>query len=292
MKPRIVAIGEVLWDLLPGGRQLGGAPANFAIHAHALGGDVRLVSRIGDDPLGREVLDAFRRRGMPTDTIAVDASAPTGTVEVAIGPAGQPEYRIVEDVAWDGIAVDAAAMEAVGEADAICFGSLAQRSAQSRAAIETLLVVAPRAFCIFDVNLRAPYIDVQVIEASLERADALKLNDQELPILAKMFDLPAGEHEGVEALARRFCLSLVALTRGAQGSLLHAVNEWSDHPGLEAKVVDTVGAGDAFTAMLVVGRLAGWPLAEINRRANEVAAFVCTQAGATPELPAALRPKT
>ena len=290
MTHRIVAIGEVLWDLLPGGRQLGGAPANFAIHAHALGGDVRLISRVGDDALGREVLDAFRRRGMPTDTIVVDAMAPTGTVAVTVGADGQPAYRIVEDVAWDRIVVDQTAMDVVQEADAVCFGSLAQRSESSWCAIRTLVsATSPRSLRIFDVNLRAPYVDAKTIEASLDVADALKLNDQELPILTKMFGLPGGEREGVEALARRFCLSLVALTRGASGSLLHADGEWSDHPGLPTKVVDTVGAGDAFTAMLVVGRLAGWPLDEINRRANEVAAFVCTQAGATPELPAAYR---
>jgi fructokinase len=290
MTHRIVAIGEVLWDLLPGGRQLGGAPANFAIHAHALGADARLISRVGDDELGHEVLDAFCRRGMPTDTITVDPTAPTGTVAVTIGPNGQPAYRIVEDVAWDRISLDdQASLESIANADAVCFGSLAQRSPRSRQTIRSVLALKPHAFRIFDVNLRAPYIDAKAIETSIDVADALKLNDQELPILTKMFGLPDGEREGVEALARRFCLSLVALTRGASGSLLHAVREWSDHPGLPAKVVDTVGAGDAFTAMLVVGRLAGWPLDLINRRANEVAAFVCSQAGATPELPGSLR---
>jgi fructokinase len=291
MKPRIAAIGEVLWDLLPGGPQLGGAPANFAIHAHALGADARLVSRVGDDDLGRAVLDAFRRRGMPTDTIAVDASAPTGTVAVTLGPDGQPTYEIVENVAWDRIAVDSAVLEAFANADAICFGSLAQRSARNRALIGRLVADARNAFRIFDVNLRAPYVDAGVIEDSLGVADAFKLNDQELPILAKMFGLPDGEREGMTAIAS-FGPSLIALTRGASGSLLYADGEWSDHPGVPTKVVDTVGAGDAFTAMLVVGRLAGWPLAEINRRANEVAAYVCSQAGATPELPATLRHKT
>jgi fructokinase len=289
MTLRIVAIGEVLWDLLPTGPQLGGAPANFAIHAHALGGDVRLVSRVGDDELGREVLADFRRRGMSTDTIEVDPERPTGTVAVTVGPDGQPAYRIVEDVAWDRIAADSKAAEAVLQADAVCFGSLAQRSATSRAAIDMILKISPLAFRVFDVNLRPPFIDAAVIEASLNLADALKLNDQELPILAKMFGLPDGERAGIEALARRFSLALVALTRGAAGSLLFAVNEWSEHPGIPTKVVDTIGAGDAFTAALVVGRLSGRPLDEINRRANEVAAFVCSQPGATPELPDRLR---
>jgi fructokinase len=289
MAPRIIALGEILWDLLPSGRQLGGAPANFAIHAHALGGDVRLISCVGDDELGREARDAFLGRGMSTDTIAVDAAAPTGTVAVTVGPDGQPSYRIVEDVAWDRIVADSAALAAASIADAVCFGSLAQRSAPARSAIRTLVAAAPPASLrIFDVNLRAPHIDAEAIESSLCLANALKLNDQELPILAAMFGLPTGEREGMLALVRRFGLQLIALTRGAAGSMLHADGAWADHPGLPTKVVDTVGAGDAFTAVLTIGRLAGWPLAEINRRANEVAAFVCSQPGATPELPPGL----
>ena len=291
MKYKMLAIGEVLWDLLPSGRQLGGAPANFAYHAHALGADARLVTRVGDDALGREVLERFRLLGLPTDTIAVDAAAPTGTVSVELGPGGQPQFTIHENVAWDRITADETALAAAADADTVCFGSLAQRSEPARRAVR-LLVAATRsgAFRIFDVNLRPPFVDRDVIEGSLVLANVLKLNDLELSVLAEMFGLPGGAEEGMEELARRYELSLVALTRGASGSLLLAGGRRSDHPGLPVEVLcDTVGAGDAFTAALAVGLLAGRTLDEINRHANEVAAFVCSRPGGTPALPDALK---
>jgi fructokinase len=287
---KLVAIGEVLFDLLPSGRQLGGAPANFACHAHALGADARLVTRVGADALGREVRERLRRLGLPTDTVAVDAGTTTGTVSVELDTGGQPRFTIHEDVAWDRLTADAAALAAVAEADAVCFGSLAQRSEPARHAVRTLVTATrPDALRIFDVNLRPPLVRRDVLEGSLALANVLKLNDQELPVLAELFGLPGGVEESVAELARRYRLSLVALTRGGCGSLLFAGGQWSDHPGLPAAVCDTVGAGDSFTAALAVGFLAGWPLDAINRRANEVAAFVCTQPGATPALPEALR---
>jgi fructokinase len=287
---KILAIGEVLWDLLPTGRQLGGAPANFACHARALGADARLVTRVGDDALGREVLDRFRRLGLPTETVAIEPGVPTGTVSVAVRADGQPGYTIREDVAWDRLAADEAALAAAGTADAVCFGSLAQRSVPARRAVRALVAATRRdALRIFDVNLRPPFASRGLIEASMALAGVLKLNDQELPVLAKLFRLPGGVKDQMAALARRYRLSMVALTRGAGGSLLFAGGDWSDHPGQPIAVCDTVGGGDAFTAALTVGRLAGWPLDEINRRANEVAAFVCSQPGATPPLPEGLR---
>jgi fructokinase len=287
---KILAIGEVLWDLLPTGRQLGGAPANFACHAKALGADARLVTRVGDDALGEEVRERFRRVGLPTETVAIEAGVPTGTVSVAIWADGQPGYTIREDVAWDRLAADGPALEAAQAADAVCFGSLAQRSEPARRAVRTLVAATrPEALRIFDVNLRPPFASRGLIEGSLALANALKLNDQELPVLAKLFGLPGGVKEQMAALAGRYRLAMVALTRGAGGSLLLADGQWSDHPGLPIAVCDTIGGGDAFTAALTVGRLAGWPLEEINRRANQVAAFVCSRPGATPALPASIR---
>jgi fructokinase len=288
---KVVGIGEVLWDLLPAGRQLGGAPANFAYHARALGADARLVTRIGEDALGREVLERFRALGLPTDTVAVDAGAPTGTVSVELGPGGQPRFTIHENVAWDRITADGAALAAAGAADAVCFGSLAQRAAPARHAIRTLVAATrPGALRIFDINLRPPFIDREVIEGSLALANVLKLNDQELPVLAEMFGLPGGVREQMAELARRYELSPVALTRGPSGSLLLADGRWSDHPGQPVEVLcDTVGAGDAFTAALAVGLLAGRTLDEINGHANDVAAFVCSRPGGTPPLPDALK---
>jgi fructokinase len=290
MASKILALGEVLWDLLPAGKQLGGAPANFAFHCRGLGADASLVTRVGDDDLGREALERLRSLGLPTDAVQVDRAAPTGTVDVALAPDGQPRYTIRADVAWDRIEADALALRRAGSADAVCFGSLAQRAEPSRTSIRSLVEAArPGALRMFDVNLREPFVDRGEIESSLRLADALKLNEAELPVLAAMFGLPDGTRAAIGALADRFGLVLVALTRGPEGSLLLADGAWSDHPGMPVEVCDTVGAGDAFTAALVVGRLAGLPLEAIHRHAGAVAAFVCTRPGGTPDLPDALK---
>ncbi len=287
---QILAVGEVLWDLLPGGKQLGGAPANFAYHCRALGADARIVTRIGDDDLGREVLERFRALGLPTDTVEVDPDAPTGTVGVEVDAAGQPRYTIHEGVAWDRIEAGPAAMAHAAEADAVCFGSLAQRAEKSREAIARIVAATrPDALRILDVNLRPPFVDRGVIERSLGLANVLKLNDQELVVLGEMFGVSGPVEASVEALADRFGLRLVAVTRGSAGSLLFAEGRWSDNPGEAVEVVDAVGAGDAFTAAMTLGVLAGRPLDEINRRADAVAAFVCTRPGGTPALPESLR---
>ncbi|MCX7009123.1 MAG: carbohydrate kinase [Kiritimatiellaeota bacterium] len=286
MKPRVVGIGEILWDLLPSGRQLGGAPANFTYHAHALGAEARVVSRVGDDPLGLEILTRLRGLGLPTDGVGMDAGAPTGTVSVEVQADGQPRFTIHENVAWDRIAVDAASLEFASHADALCFGSLAQRCAASRAAIRQVISKTPAtALRVFDINLRQHFYSRDLIESSLALANALKLNETELPVLAEMFALSGDARAQLAALAQRFELRAIALTRGAHGSLLLTDGAWSEHAGLPAKVVDAVGAGDAFTAAWTLGLLAGQPLDEINRRANELAAYVCTQPGATPTLP-------
>jgi len=290
MSFRIVGIGEVLWDLLPSGRQLGGAPANFAYHARALGADARLVSRVGKDDWGREALDRLTKLGVPTDCIELDAALPTGTVTVEVSGDGQPQYQIHENVAWDAIRGESAGRLAVAAADAVCFGSLAQRSEPSRSTIRSLVAAAPAsALRIFDINLRQHYHSHEVIKGSLTRANVLKLNDAEWPQLAAVFGLTGDERTQLLQLAQRCQLRCIAFTRGGRGSLLLSEGHWSDHPGIHTNVVDTVGAGDSFTAALALGLLAGWPLDEVNRRATEVAAFVCSQPGGTPELPEHLR---
>lgn len=286
---KVLAVGEVLWDLLPGGKQLGGAPGNFAYHCRSMGADARLVTRIGDDDLGREVLARFEALGLPTECVEVDPSASTGTVGVELDARGQPHYTIHEDVAWDRIEADAKALAHAAEADAVCFGSLAQRAPKSREAVARIVAAAkPGSLRIFDVNLRPPFVDREVIARSLELANVLKLNDEELTVLAEMFGLGDGESGIVARLAHMFGLDVVAVTRGGSGSLLFRRGEWSDHPGVSAEVVDTIGAGDSFTAAMTVGLLAGLPLDEINRRANAVAAFVCSRPGGTPALPESL----
>jgi len=289
-KFEIVGIGEVLWDLLPSGKQLGGAPANFVRHARALSASARLISRVGHDPAGEEIISGLTGFGLPTDSIAVDPVAPTGTVSVDVSADGQPRFTIHENVAWDRIAASAEALAAVSHADAVCFGSLAQRTNFARASIAALLAATrPQAWRIFDINLRPPFVDGDVITRSLTAANVLKLNEQELPVLAHLFDLQGKCLDQVAALADRFSLRLVALTRGGQGSLLYAGGEFEEHPGLPAIVRDTVGAGDAFTAAVTIGLLRGWPLDKISRHANAIAAYVCSQPGATPPLPDSLR---
>jgi fructokinase len=287
---RVLAIGEILWDLLPGGRQLGGAPANFAYHAHALGADARLVTRVGDDPLGHEILERLGALGVSTDLVAVDPAAPTGTVSVELLEGGQPRFTIHDDVAWDELSVTPAALDAAVHAEAVCFGTLGQRCQTSRRAIRALVAASPpTGLRVFDVNLRQAFYSREVIEASLELASVLKVNDDELPVVAQVLGLPGSPDEQVVDLAGRFDLRLVALTRGARGSRLYSRGRWADHPGLRIEVADTVGAGDAFTAALALGCLAGWDLDAINEAANELAAFVCSQPGATPPLPDRLR---
>jgi fructokinase len=288
MSFRLVGIGEVLWDLLPAGPQLGGAPANFAYHAHALGATASVVTRVGNDDLGKTILKRFEQIEIADDTIQVDDVAPTGTVTVTLSHDGIPHYRIHEDVAWDHLAVTTPAFNAVRAADAVCFGSLAQRGDISRDAIQRLVAAASAtALRVLDINVRQNYFSRYVIERSLRLANVLKLNDDELPILAQLFGLTGSVRYQIETLTQTFSLQLVALTRGPAGSLLFQAGEWSDCPcpSVPTIVVDTIGAGDAFTAALVLGRLCHMPLDVINTLANEVARHVCSCAGATPRLP-------
>jgi fructokinase len=290
MKFKVIGIGEVLWDLLPAGRQLGGAPANFSFHAKMLGADAQLIARIGQDDPGRAILRRFVEMGMQTDAIQLDDHAPTGTASVVLNNGGVPHFVIQENVAWDRLMLMEKACAVVREADAVCFGTLAQRSETSCIAIQSLVASArPDALKIFDINLRQKFFSLEIIKASLDLTNVLKMNDEELPVLAKFFDLSGEPEEQIAELARRFDLRLVALTCGANGSLLYSQGIYSRVEGLAATVVDTVGAGDSFTAMLALGLLAGWDLDRINHSANQVAAYVVSQPGATPRLPAHFR---
>jgi fructokinase len=287
---RAVGVGEVLWDLLPDGPQLGGAPANFAYHAAALGADARVVSRVGRDEPGRGLVRRLEELGVRADAVEEDPDAPTGTVTVEVGADGQPRYVIHEGVAWDRLAGEAAGRRAVAAADVVCFGTLARRSEPSRTAIRALLGLArPDALRVADLNLRQTYYTPEVIAESLAVANVLKVNEPELALLADLFGLPADDRGRVAGLARRFGLRAVAYTRGDRGSLLFSGGEWSDHPGVPTTVADTVGAGDSFTAALALGLLFGWPLDLAHGRAAEVAGYVCSRRGGTPDLPQALR---
>ncbi len=286
MRFKVIGIGEVLWDMFPEGPQLGGAPANFACHARALGAHGGVITRIGRDQLGREVEERFALAGLSLGMVQVDPQAPTGTVTVRLNGDGVPHYVIQEDVAWDRLEFNPLMIREVETANAICFGSLAQRSPASRSVIQQLLAAAPLdCLRVFDINLRQNYFSQEVIEKSLLAANVLKLNDAELPVLARLLSLAGPVKNQIETLAQRFQLQVVALTRGPEGSLLFQSGEWSDCGTIPSLVVDTVGAGDAFTAALVMGLLGRLPLHEIHLLADEVARYVCTCPGATPPLP-------
>ena len=290
--PVIVGLGEVLWDVYPDGAHFGGAPANFACHSASLGADAWMVSAVGTDALGDRALAALGERHVQCHHVQRDAMHPTGQVHVTLDAARQPRYEIALDTAWDHIAWTGALAAFAARSDAVCFGTLAQRSPVSRATIRHFVEAAPAsALRVFDVNLRQAFHDAGTIEESLRLASAVKLNDEELPIVAASCGIRGRTpRETLRELMVRYDLRLAALTRGPRGALL--MNDRGEDecgaPSLTA--VDTVGAGDAFTATLVSGFLRGLPLAEINVHANAVASFVCSQAGATPPLPDHLRP--
>jgi len=296
-KFNVVGIGEVLWDLLLTGPKMGGAPANFAYHAHALGANSHAISRVGKDDLGRDILRRFRELRLPTTTVQDDDVAPTGIAKVSLSCDGVAHFTIQENVAWDYLASTREAEVVVRQADAICFGSLAQRGETSRKAIQQLVAESTRgALRVFDINLRQQYYSREIIEESLRLANVLKLNDDELPVLARMFGLTGSIESQIEGLSSRLGSQksntvptshcVVALTRGARGSLLYRDDRWSDCASQPVEVVDTVGAGDAFTAALLLGLLHKMDLDQVNFLANEVARYVCSQAGATPPMPA------
>ena len=283
--PVVVGLGEILWDVYPKGKQLGGAPLNFSHHCAQLGAEAYPVSAVGADADGEEIRQILAAKNLPDLHVQTDPAHPTGRVNVTLKD-GKPTYEILRDVAWDYIRFDENLRNLAARADAACFGSLAQRNSASREAIHAFLdAMRPDSLRIFDINLRQDFYSREIIESSLRRANILKLSDEELPVLAAMFDLPGDASAQLRRLRELFDLRLVAYTRGGSGSLLLTATESSDHLGLPTEVLDTVGAGDSFTATLCTGLLQNLPLAEINIRANRVAAFVCSQVGATPTLP-------
>jgi fructokinase len=298
----ILGLGELLWDLLPEGPRLGGAPANFAVMAARLGNHAVILSRIGRDELGRRAIDQLDPLPADAEYVQVDPEHETGRVTVQI-EGGQPSYTIHQPTAWDFLELSDEWVQLAERADALCFGSLAQRSGESRKAIQTLVGLAKKeSVRVFDVNLRAPFYSGEVIQESLELATVMKMNDAEVPLVLRLIGLPAGDPEtGVvmgldghrdcaEQLLEEFpTLGMVAVTRGGQGSLLVTRTEWHEHPGIPVKVADTIGAGDAFTAALTHYLLRGADLATLNEAGNRWGGWVASQAGAMPELTEAVR---
>ena len=299
----ILGLGELLWDMLPDGPRLGGAPANFTVMAGQLGSHAALLGRIGRDDPGRTAVD--RLDPLPADAsfLQVDPAHETGRVTVYFED-GQPRYTIHQPAAWDFLELTDEWVKLAERADALCFGSLAQRCIESRQTIQTL-VAQSSAACIriFDVNLRAPFYSGEVIQESLELATVVKMNDAEVPLVLGLLGLPVEEapaidelhvldalRQGAVRLLAEFpALSMVAVTRGAQGSLLVTREEWHAHAGIQVRVADTIGAGDAFTAALTHYMLRGADLATLNEAGNRWGAWVASQVGAMPELPDEVR---
>ncbi len=284
-KPVVIGIGEILWDILPSGKRLGGAPANFAYDAAALGARSCIVSAVGGDPAGREILEHVRRAGIDPEYIAVDPEHPTGTVSVQVDCRGIPSFTIHEGAAWDNIVFNERSGDLAAAADAVCFGTLAQRSETSRKSIFRFIESVP-ADClrIYDVNLRQRYYSSEIIRESLRQCDVLKLNEQELVVVAEILSIGGSESEILQRITRDYGLKLAALTLGEKGSRLASPGEDSFMEALKVQVVDTIGAGDAFTAALTMGLLQRLPLRVIHENATRLAGFVCTHHGAASEM--------
>ena len=298
-KPHLIlGIGELLWDMLPEGAALGGAPANFSVMAGRLGNHAVILSRIGRDDLGRGAIDRLDPLPVDTSHLEVDPAHETGHVTVSFDN-GEPRYTIHQPAAWDFFELTGEWVKLAERADAICFGSLAQRSIESRNTIQTLAANAPSACVrVFDVNLRAPFYSPEVIQESLELATVVKMNEQETPAILDLLGLVvSGESTAAnyllvcaERLLQEFpSLELIAITRGGSGSLLVNRNEWHDHPGLPVKVADPIGAGDAFTAAMTHYMLRGAGLAVLNAAGNRWGGWVASQPGAMPPLPDSTR---
>ncbi len=282
----VVGLGEVLWDLLPSGKQLGGAPANCAYHANALGAVGVVLSAVGNDALGHEIIDTLYQKGLATAHVSVLDDLDTGTVSVELNADGQPAYTIHENVAWDQIPMNISTMHLAQSTAAVCFGSLAQRSEITRNTIRDFINNTPSdCLRVFDINIRQESIPKEILSESLELATVLKLNDEELPYLAKEFDCDGDEKNQLQQLRSQFNLELVAYTRGAMGSIMLDADEVVEVPGGETiDVADTVGAGDAYTASLIINRLNGESLHVIAQRAHARASLVCTQSGGMPDV--------
>lgn len=279
-KPVVVGIGELLWDMLPTGKKAGGAPINFVYHASRLGAEGYAISAVGDDDLGHEILKELDNNSI--QYLIEKVPYPTGTVQVTLQN-GIPDYVINERVAWDHLSPTSNAIDLAERADAICFGTLGQRSAQSRETIQAILSFAPdEAYRCFDINLRQHYYTKELIEESLYLANVFKINDAELAVLRDMFRLEGTDKEVAKWFIERYNLRMLVLTAGASYSTIYTAKEESTLQTPEVQVADTVGAGDAFSGALIISLLKGASLKEAHEFAVKTAAYVCTKEGAWP----------
>lgn len=291
MNDIVVGMGEALWDVLPEGKKIGGAPANFAYHVSQFGLPSRVVSAIGNDPLGREIVENFTSKGL--NHLIEEVPYPTGTVQVEIDPAGIPQYDIKENVAWDNIPYTARLEALAGQTRAVCFGSLAQRNVVSRDTINRFLDAMPQtadSLVVFDVNLRQGFYTKEILCNSMTRCNILKINDEELVTVSRMFGYPGIDlQDKCWILLGKYNLRMLILTCGINGSYVFTPGNVSFRPTPKVEVADTVGAGDSFTAAFIASLLKGKSVAEAHALAVRTSAFVCTRKGAMPDLPPDLR---
>ncbi|MDE5553982.1 MAG: carbohydrate kinase [Muribaculaceae bacterium] len=287
MKDVVVGMGEALWDVLPEGKKIGGAPANFAYHVSQFGLPSCVVSAVGDDPLGKEIIENFTSKGLNHQIATVPY--PTGTVQVEIDQAGIPQYEIKENVAWDNIPYTAHLEQLAGRTKAVCFGSLAQRNVVSRNTINRFLDAMPQnddTLVVFDVNLRQGFYNKDILCNSMTRCNILKINDEELVTVSRMFGYPGIDlQDKCWILLGKFNLKMLILTCGINGSYVFTPGNVSFLPTPKVEVADTVGAGDSFTAAFIANILKGKSVPEAHANAVQTSAFVCTKKGAMPILP-------
>lgn len=290
MKDIVVGMGEALWDVLPEGKKIGGAPANFAYHVSQFGLPSCVVSAVGKDALGEEIIENLTSKGL--NHLIAEVPYPTGTVQVEIDQAGVPQYDIKENVAWDNIPYTAR-LEALAERTrAVCFGSLAQRNIVSRNTINRFLDAMPQtddSLVVFDVNLRQGFYNKEILCNSMKRCNILKINDEELVTISRMFGYPGIDlQDKCWILLGKYNLKMLILTCGINGSYVFTPGNVSFQPTPKVEVADTVGAGDSFTAAFIASILKGKSVAESHSLAVRTSAFVCTHEGAMPVLPAEL----
>ena len=287
MKDFVVGMGEALWDILPEGKKIGGAPANFAYHVSQFGLPSCVVSAIGDDALGHEIIENFTSKGL--NQLIAEVPYPTGTVQVEIDQAGIPQYDIKENVAWDNIPYNEVLQDLAKKTKAVCFGSLAQRNVVSRETINRFLDAMPKNddnLVVFDVNLRQGFYNKDILTNSMERCNILKINDEELVVVSRMFGYPGIDlQDKCWILLGKYNLKMLILTCGVNGSYVFTPGKVSFQPTPKVEVEDTVGAGDSFTAAFIASILKGKSVEEAHATAVRTSAFVCTKKGAMPVLP-------
>lgn len=287
MNDLVVGMGEALWDVLPEGKKIGGAPANFAYHVSQFGLPSCVVSAVGDDDLGREIIENFTAKGLKQ--LIADVPYPTGTVQVEIDQSGVPQYEIKENVAWDNIPYTERLESLAERTTAVCFGSIAQRNVVSRNTINRFLDVVSRNeenLIVFDVNLRQGFYNKEILCNSMKRCNILKINDEELVTVSRMFGYPGIDlQDKCWILLGKYNLKMLILTCGINGSYVFTPGNVSFQPTPKVEVADTVGAGDSFTAAFISSVLKGKSVSEAHSLAVRTSAFVCTEKGAMPTLP-------